>query len=109
MTLFDVKEKDENGELLKFNPRKAAEMQAVLAGQAVPIITKGIFLYEHDSDPSIAAGDLLYSADTGEITDSGTAGTDNVVGLALGPSKAVGSKYQTLIKLDCAASAVDNA
>jgi hypothetical protein len=43
MTLHDVRETDENGENLKFNPRKAAEMQVVLTGQAVPIVTRGIF------------------------------------------------------------------
>tara|TARA_Y100000593_G_scaffold95087_1_gene199434 strand:+ start:42181 stop:42804 length:624 start_codon:yes stop_codon:yes gene_type:complete len=100
MTLFDVREKDENGELLKFNPRKAAEMQAVLAGQVVPIVTKGIFLYEHGADPSIAGGALLYSNNAGEITDT-SAGNANVCGIALGASKAVGSKWHTLIKLDC--------
>lgn len=106
MTLFDVKEKDENGELLKYNPRKAAELQAVLAGQAVPIITRGIFLYEHDGDPSISANDLLYSGATGEIT-AATGGDNNIVGIALGDAKLVGSKYQTLIKLDCGANQVN--
>ena len=37
ITLYDVREFDENGEALKFNPRKAAELQAVLSGQAVPV------------------------------------------------------------------------
>jgi hypothetical protein len=45
MTLFDVREVDENGLPLKYNPRKAAEMEAVISGQVVPIVTKGTFLY----------------------------------------------------------------
>ena len=45
MTLFDVRELDENGLPLKYNPRKAAEMEAVLSGQAVPVVTRGTFLY----------------------------------------------------------------
>ena len=46
MLLYDVKETDENGEKLIFNPRKAAELGVALSGQAVPIVTKGIFLYK---------------------------------------------------------------
>jgi len=45
MALWDCKETDENGEKLIFNPRKAAEMQVVISGQAVPVATKGIFVY----------------------------------------------------------------
>ena len=45
ITLYDVREHDENGELLKFNPQKAAELQAAISGQAVPIATKGVFLF----------------------------------------------------------------
>ena len=44
ITLYDVREYDENGEKLAFNPRKQAELQASLTGQAVPIATRGIFL-----------------------------------------------------------------
>ena len=44
ITLYDVREYDENGEKLAFNPRKQAELQASLSGQAVPIATRGIFL-----------------------------------------------------------------
>ena len=43
--LYDVKETDENGEMLIFNPRKAAEMNVALSGQAVPVATRGTFLY----------------------------------------------------------------
>ena len=35
MTLYDVKEDDENSEKLVFNPRKADELNSVLSGQAV--------------------------------------------------------------------------
>ena len=44
LTLYDVREYDENGEALKFNPRKQDELQSVLSGQAVPIATRGVFL-----------------------------------------------------------------
>jgi hypothetical protein len=45
MLLYDVKETDENGEKLIFHPRKQAEMEVALSGQAVPVVTKGTFLY----------------------------------------------------------------
>ena len=45
ITLYDVREYDENQEALKFNPRKQDELQAVLTGQAVPVATKGRFLF----------------------------------------------------------------
>ena len=43
MLLYDVREDDENGEKLLYNPTKQTELQAMLPGQAVPIATKGIF------------------------------------------------------------------
>ena len=45
LTLMDIRETDENGEKLIFNPRKAAEMNVVVSGQAIPILTKGIVMY----------------------------------------------------------------
>ncbi len=45
MTLFDLREVDENGIPLKYNPRKAHEMEAAISGQAIPVVTKGTFLY----------------------------------------------------------------
>ena len=43
VTLHDIAEVDENGELLKFNPRKAAEMEVAISGQTVPVLTKVSF------------------------------------------------------------------
>ena len=109
MTLFDIREKDENGELLKFNPRKAAEMQAVLVGQAVPIVTRGLFIYESTTLNTSTVLDNLYN-DGGTL--SVTAAGDNVViGRTLGASVAstagghsaitLGTVvYHTLVQLD---------
>lgn len=44
--LMDVRETDENGEKLVFNPRKAAEINAVVKGQPVPILTRGVAAIE---------------------------------------------------------------
>lgn len=107
MTLLDVREKDENGELLKFNPRKAAEMQSVLVGQAVPIVRRGSFIVETDTDidGSAEGWTALYTDAAGEFT--ATAGAGNIIGRTLGPSvsttNAAGtSVWHTLILLDCA-------
>lgn len=42
--LQDVRETDENGNKLAFNPRKKAELQAVLTGEGCPILSRGIVL-----------------------------------------------------------------
>ena len=110
MTLFDVREKDENGELLKFNPRKAAEMQVVLAGQTVPIVTRGLFIYESTSLNVSAVLDRLYSND-GTLDKGPLSGNDVCIGRALGASVtttagghsmiATGTTvYHTLVQLD---------
>ena len=96
--LHDVKEEDENGEKLVFNPRKAAEMEVALSGQAVPVCTKGVFLY---SGATLAAqtpvgGTAIYGAANGEIS-TGSAGSAVQVGKALGAKDADGV---VLIKLD---------
>tara|TARA_R100000808_G_scaffold11976_1_gene30267 strand:- start:3063 stop:3608 length:546 start_codon:yes stop_codon:yes gene_type:complete len=84
MMLYDVKETDENGEKFIFNPRKAAENDVVLSGQAVPVMTRGIVLY---SGTQLAAdnptlGATLYSDNNGELTT--TDGGGSAVGIALG-------------------------
>ncbi len=56
MTLYDVAETDENGEKLIYNPRKAAEMQTVVSGQAVPLVTKGLFLYDYGTANTAIGG-----------------------------------------------------
>jgi hypothetical protein len=97
ITLYDVREYDENGELLKFNPQKAAELQATVSGQAVPVATKGIFLMATgaftDAD-ALAAGSSLYATGNGQL--SPTVGGVKV-GKALGDSDADGS---VLVKLE---------
>lgn len=104
ITLWDVAEVDENGEKLLYHPRKAAEMQAVISGQAVPVLTKGIVLYSGKltSDGGIAAGDPVYADNIqgGQLhKDATSAGSvaQPRVGTALG---AIDSNGFMLIKLD---------
>ena len=70
LTLYDVKETDENGEKLIYNPRKAAEMGVAVSGQAVPVLTKGIILYSGATlatdDPAVGAS--VYATAAGELS-----------------------------------------
>ena len=97
--LYDVKDADENGELLKYNPRKAAEMQAVIPGQAVPVVTRGIFLVQGVLGTPTAGG-IAYAGGTGQITSStGTAGP-NIANVAIGKFLgAADTNGETLVKL----------
>jgi hypothetical protein len=83
LMLFDVRETDENGELLKYRPRKAAEMEAVLSGQAVPVVTRGTFLYSgivSTGSVAVVAGADAYAGQGGVVATSGT----NKIGKFLG-------------------------
>lgn len=66
--LWDVREVDENGEPLRYNPRKAAEMQVALSGQSVPVLTKGFVLISGVLNGGVTAGQLAYPSGAGEIT-----------------------------------------
>lgn len=90
MTLFDVRETDENGIPLKYSPRKAAEMEVIISGQAVPIVTRGIFAYSgvttgNNLEGAITAGAKLYPAANATLTTvSFTASTVTTTGLYVG-------------------------
>ena len=97
MTLYDVRDTDENGEQLKYNPRKAAEMQVVIPGQAVPVVTRGIFLVQGVLGTPTAGG-TAYAGGTGQITSS--TGLFNITNVAIG--KFLGAadvNGETLVKL----------
>ena len=82
MLLFDVRELDENQLPLKYNPRKAAEMEAAISGQAVPIVTRGVFLYSGvvvSGGVPVQAGQPFYCGYNGTISTSGTAPTSGGV------------------------------
>ena len=104
MLLYDVRDVDENGEKLHFLPRKAAENDWIISGQAAPVVSKGIFLYDggindgtnhvtgtlmddHNENTAVTAGAPLYSADAGEISTAGS----NQIGIALGTPDANGN------------------
>ena len=100
ITLYDVREYDENGEALKFNPRKQAELQCSLTGQAVPIATRGLFLMATGafSGPmSVALNMDVFATGDGKLTTVGNKDTNNRIGRTLGGPDADGS---VLIKFD---------
>ena len=92
VTLLQTALKDENGEKLKFNPRKADEMQCVIKGQAVPLVTRGIFLIKNAL--SAQAGVPLYCDATGDLT--ATSGGGSIVAHTLGDTD---GDDNTLIRL----------
>jgi hypothetical protein len=70
LTLLDVRELDENGEKLIFNPRKAAEMNVVISGQAVPVLTRGVVLYSGTAIANATAGQVaVVSGTLGELAN----------------------------------------
>jgi hypothetical protein len=98
--LLSVKEVDENGEKLIFNPRKAAEMNVVLPKiNAVPILTKGIIrVNDIDTTNRTGGGGNPDIGDFAYVGDSGKIGTDGVVAIGRFLSKKDENGY-CLVKL----------
>jgi hypothetical protein len=98
--LYDVREYDENGEKLAFNPRKQAELQCSLTGQAVPIATRGIFLMATGAwtnSPALLQDNDVFATGDGKLTTLGNKATNNRIGRTLGGPDADGS---VLVKFD---------
>jgi hypothetical protein len=62
MLLYDVRETDENGEKLVFNPRKAEENNWVISGNAAVLATEGIFLYSGVNGGAVVTADPVPGA-----------------------------------------------
>lgn len=104
LMLYDVRETDENGEKLIFKQEKQVRMQAVLSGQCVPILTKGVVLYSgtnggRANPGTITAGAPAYLGIDGGVNTSGALANPNVtrVGTFLGP---LDSNGYCLLKID---------
>lgn len=100
ITLYDVREYDENGEKLAFNPRKQAELQASLTGQAVPVATRGVFLMATGawaSSPGVVFNQDVFATGNGQVTTLGAKAVNNRIGRTLGNPDADGS---VLVKFD---------
>ena len=98
MLMYDVAETDENGEKLVYNPRKAAEMQTTVSGQAVPILTKGLVLVK-GVDGTVTEGGLAYcGTGTNDGAITATSGGSKVkIGRFLGTT---GANGECLLHLD---------
>jgi len=96
MLLKDVRNTDENGERLIYNPRKAAEMDVIISGQAVPILTRGLVLVNGIQGAAPGFGSGAAPTANGNLFVTG-AGTTNAIGKFLGPT---GSDGYALFKLE---------
>lgn len=84
LLLKDVRRVDENGEILIFNPHKAAEMDVIVSGQACPILTKGLVLVNGIvGTPGFGSGAAVSDAGGGDLKVVPYA--DATVGKFLGP------------------------
>jgi hypothetical protein len=76
ITLLQTAQADENGEKLLYYPQKKLEVQAVLTGEAVPVLGKGIVTLDKDTafDGSLPApGNYIKIGSTnGKVADAGT-------------------------------------
>jgi hypothetical protein len=100
ITLYDVREYDENQEALKFHPRKQDELQCSLSGQAVPIATRGVFLMATGawvSSAGVVQNQDVFATGNGQITTLGDKAFNNRIGRTLGgPS----TDASVLVKFD---------
>lgn len=83
---------DENGENLLRYPLKKDELQAVLPGQAVPILTRGLVLLNEDAFDGGAGLDVT---NVGDTIGLGTAGKLDVAASGLGQIVAFGAATDT--------------
>jgi hypothetical protein len=85
MLLKDVRQVDENGYPLKYEPRKAAEMDVVIGGEAAPVVKRGVFLYSGiEGTPAFGSG-LAIGVSGSLVTVAASGNGDKIVAVALGP------------------------
>lgn len=80
MTLYDCKEVDENGLPLIYNPRKAAEMNIALSGQACPILTRGTILFSGVVGNAATGGTKAYLGPNGGVYTTGSTAIGQFLG-----------------------------
>jgi len=92
MLLYDVKEVDENGELLKFKPKyKRDALNCVLSGEAVPILTRGVVeIGGFQGSPGAGSGAAISTSGDGSIVVVAPSVTANRVGKFLSSTGADG-------------------
>ena len=112
MLLLDHRTYDENGELLIFRPRKAAEMVCTVSGQATNVLTRGRVLYSGIvGAPGFGSGAAVADAGDGSLKvvapyvyGSGQGGVLTAfpnpvcIGKFLGPKNSAGHAW---LQFDC--------
>lgn len=78
MLLKDGRETDENGEQLKFRPRKVDELQCFVSGQTCPILARGVVLYSGTKNGNPSAGAAAYVSGAGQISIAQPAGATKI-------------------------------
>jgi hypothetical protein len=127
ITLNQTVLQDENGEKLLYNPVKAAELQACLSGQAVPVASRGLFTLADTAIDWVDANmvvnsHLLISANAGKVTGlapsavSPLTGDYSIVGKVLATGQRVSQNGESdyfagtttgkyaLVQIDCTTS-----
>jgi len=85
ITLKQTLAYDENDENLLRYPLKKDELQAVIPGQAVPILTRGLVLLSYTAFETVpAAGDVITTCATAGKLDKDSGGGDQVIGRCIG-------------------------
>jgi hypothetical protein len=74
VTLKQTLTHDENGEKLLYYPQKALEMSALLTGQAVPVLTKGLVTLNETAVTSPGAGGVFPSPGSDVVISKTEAG-----------------------------------
>jgi len=98
LLLKDVRSVDENGEKLIYNPRKAAEMDVMISGQAVPVLTKGIVLVNGIvGTPNFGSGAAVSDNGAGDLKVVSYTNATTCIGKFLGPT---GSDGYALLKIE---------
>ena len=119
MLLRDVREFDENGERLLYYPQKREELQCVLSGEAVPVLTKGVLTFTQTAFTNAglggahrpAVGDWIVPSVDGAFTGIKTADkqayTNYKVGVVLATGTRVSAQdadaftgYYAMVKID---------
>lgn len=83
ITLRDVKEENQFGYPLRFDPTRKAEAQAVVSGEAVPVLRKGEVLYNVGTGVTSVGSGAAVGATEGALTIT-TPDASNKIGTFLG-------------------------
>ncbi len=84
LLMYDIRETDENGIPLRYDPEKAAQMNVTVSGQNVLVCNRGEFFYSGIAG-TVVAGAPIYAATNGEltVTNPGAVAVNQLVGQAL--------------------------